>query len=131
MKKQEGKVPNKIKFTDGVYVNTNCYSGMYIYYGQKSLGGKKWIWGVVEYLGQYYNLDDPYDVQLCFLALIYTGVIQKFGAHYVIIDPKIISSEDCFRNKHPMQDLTLLANLQGRTLRVLNEKEIYEYNRSL
>lgn len=127
MEKPKGMLPNKIKFTDGVYVNNQEYDGMYIHYGLKGLGGRPWIWGVVEYLGEYYNLDDLYDRYRCFLALIYTGVIRKANDRYAVIDPEIVNNP-FFRIHTGFQELTLMANLQGRCLRVLNQEELDEYN---
>jgi hypothetical protein len=128
MKKPKGELSNMITFVDGVCVNAKYYNGMHMHYRFKGMEGIPRYWGVVEYLGQYYNLDDAYDAIRCLLALIYTGVIRKEGLHYAIIHPKLLEQHPDFRGGAWMQDIVLMANLHGRILRALNEKELHEYN---
>jgi hypothetical protein len=128
MKKPRGELTNMISLVDGVYVNTKYYDGMHLHYKFKGMEGKPRYWGVAEYLGQYYNLDDAYDVQRCFVALIYTGVIRKAGPYYQIIHPQLLQQHSYFQGHTHMQDIVLIANLHGRILRVLNDHELDDYN---
>lgn len=131
MKKPKGVLSNMITFVDGVYVNTTFVDDLHWYDHFKGAEGEPGYWGVVEYLEQYYNLDDPYDVQRCLLALIYTGVIRKAGPFYTIIHPQLLQQHDDFQRNPRMQESVLLANLHGRILRALNDHELDNYNHNL
>lgn len=131
MKRREGKLPSRITFENGVYKNQKVLTDTNIGYIRKGLGGEKWYLGVVEFEGQTFNLDDPYDFQRILIALIYAGVIRKDKDRYEVIDPQCRFDQNQYFMFGLQSAFSLLLNFSGRTLRVLNEHDLQNYNQQL
>ena len=128
MKRKEGKLPSRIAFENGVYVNRKIVTDTSVAYQRRGMEDKTWYLGVVEYEGLTFNLDDPYDFQRVLIALIYAGVIRKHKDKYEVIDPKWNDDHSPTLDMGFQSAFTLLINLSGRALRVLNEHELQNFN---
>jgi hypothetical protein len=131
MKRREGKLPSRVTFENGVYKNEKVLTDMNIGYIRRGMEDKKWYLGVVEFEGQTFNLDDPYDFQLILIALIYAGVIRKHKDTFEVIDPQCRFDQNPYIVFGRQSAFSLLLNLSGRTLRVLNEHDLQNYNEQL
>ena len=87
MEKPKGRLPNGMTLTDKGYVNSRIRNDIHMMYERKGRGSQPWYWGVIEYQGQFYNLDNTYDQYRVVLALYFNGVIQKKRDDYTIILP--------------------------------------------
>jgi hypothetical protein len=128
MEKPKGRLPGSMRLLEEGYVNTRVLTEIHMMYERKGRGSEPWYLGVVEYKGQFYNLDDEYDQLRVILALYLNGVIQKKGDEYTLIDSTLPSLRDLYQQLRTMKLATLLVNLQGRLLRVINEHELQNYN---
>lgn len=131
MEKPKGRLPGSMRLMEEGYVNTRVLTDMHMMYERKGRGREPWYLGVVEYKEQFYNLDDEYDQYRIMLALYLNGVIQKKGDEYTLIDTTLPSLRDLYQQLRTMKLATLLVNLQGRLLRVINEHELQNYNHNV
>jgi hypothetical protein len=128
MEKPKGRLPSSLLKTDEGYVNPKIRNDIHMMYERKGRGREPWYLGVVEYQGQFYNLDDPYDQYRVALALYFNGVIRKKRDDYTIIHPSAPELDELCEKVPKMKLATLVVNLQVRLFRVLNEHELNNYN---
>jgi hypothetical protein len=131
MKRKEGELPSRVTFENGVYKNEKVLTDMNIGYIRKGMEDKMLYLGVVEFEGQTSNLDDPYNFQRILIALIYASVIRKHKDLYEVIDPKFLFGQNPYIVFGRQSAFSLLLNLSERTLRVLNEHDLQNYNEQL